>query len=212
MEKGTVNTPDKAGKPNDSLCKTYAKKGHSYTACRSQNFRVYCKTKGYLRTDCFKLKKRQEREQHAVTIIPATAGSTVQTTSDQQSTIAFVHPKNGRILHMKSNVFSVCGLNNRRCNLTAILDTGSPISFVYKSCVYKQFLNVPLERLEFSKQSYTSLNNIQINLYGSIQTSICLEQLPNLNANIILYVFRKLKFSGPDYWSKFYNQTKNSCF
>lgn len=77
-----------------------------------------------------------------------------------------------------------------------MLDTGSPISFVHPR-VYKQLFDTPLDRLEIAKQSYMALNNTLISLYGSIQTSIRLEQFPDVNANITLHVFWE-NFDLPD--------------
>lgn len=149
---------------------------------------MYCRAKGHLRADCFKLKRKQERVQQLETSGPAVAVSAVQSNSKQQSTIAFVHPNDGRTLNIESNVLNIIKINGKPCKLTAMLDTGSPISFIQPR-VFQRFFDIPLNKLKPIKLSYSALNNTPISLFGSWTTSIRLELLSDLDADIILHVF-----------------------
>lgn len=51
-------TPEKVGKPRNFPSKFCRREEHSPSACKSQGF-VSTKTKGYLRTNCYKFERKQ---------------------------------------------------------------------------------------------------------------------------------------------------------
>lgn len=120
---------------------------------------VYCHAKGHRREDCFKL-KRKEQAQLAATK-PASP-STVSAVSEEvaprlpQSTVASVslNSENEPCVTSDSNLI-VQVLNYT--NLSALLDNGSPISFICPS-VFEKFFNTPISSLSENLKSCTVVN------------------------------------------------------
>lgn len=187
-----VAAPEKTAKFKET-CKTCGKKGHLASACRSQEkaqeFCVYCKTRGHVRADCYKLKRKQEQSQQASVSAPAVVSS-VQPEADPESSVAFVQPKDGMTLKLTDSVLNIILLNGVSCDITALLDTGNPISIV-KPNVYKLFFSEPVAKLKATSLTFTTLNNTALPMYGSIRTSVCFKQLPDITANINLYVLKE---------------------
>jgi len=97
------------------------------------------------------------------------------------STIALIQlPTDGNVL-IKGLSIKISELNNRKCNLSALLDTGSPISFVNFN-VYREFRDPSFESFlkrfqHVYKRKITQLSRFK--MYDSVNSHLCLEQLPN---------------------------------
>lgn len=89
----------------------------------------------------------------------------------------------------------VINLNGRDCCLHALIDTGSPISFV-RANVYKRFFERAAETLRSPSSEYTALNNTVISIAGTVKSFICFEQLPDSVLEIQLKISEKDDYSN----------------
>jgi len=161
--------------------------GHSFKTCKTKGFYIYCKASSHLRVECPKLRKK---EQPPVTISAKTTNpiAAVELTPND-STIALVQLSSDRNILIKSSSIKIFELNNRKCNLSALLDTGSPISFLN---VYREFRDPSLESFKRPQRVYNVLNNTHIEIQDSVNSHLYLEQLPNSLFPIDLHVLRTI--------------------
>lgn len=109
--------------------------------------------------------------------------------TEASSTVAVSEIQTDRRLDVKSSILKVISLNNNPCALLALLDTGSPVSFISLSA-YNRINNRPNSLIK-PPISYHSISGDKINILGSFKTKICLESLPYLNGSITLNVLKK---------------------
>ncbi|XP_011859318.1 PREDICTED: uncharacterized protein LOC105556816 [Vollenhovia emeryi] len=108
---------------------------------------------------------------------PPTAASTVAAIIAEDQTVACGQP-DGRTLKIKNVPLVIEQLNSHSCRLTALVDTGSPISFVKPSVVdsylveFRKILRKPL-------LTYKALNNQSVDLEGSLQTTVKFHDVPH---------------------------------
>lgn len=69
------------------------------------------------------------------------------------------------------------------CNLDALVDTGSPVSFVLHS-VFKNFFGQTFTLKKTNIKNLQTINNSNINVIGSISTTVGLTLLPNLELKV----------------------------
>lgn len=86
-------------------------------------------------------------------------------------------------------VVKIVKINSLICNKSALVDTGSPISFISASAFEEisKVLGVSLKRVD---RSYKSIDGHSINILGIWSTSIIVEQLPCLSALIDFHVLK----------------------
>ena len=92
---------------------------------------------------------------------------------------------------MKKIVFhgfpiKVVSLNERNCCLSALLDTGSPISFV-RADIYAKYFESS-KPLKPTNITFRAVNNTPIAILGCHQAKIGLEQIPEVTLEIDLHV------------------------
>lgn len=75
---------------------------------------------------------------------PVAAVTTAEVTPEDNETVAFVLPDNGKNLSIDEALAKVTRLNNNDCSLLTLVNTGNLISFV-KPNVYKRFLDHSVE-------------------------------------------------------------------
>lgn len=117
-------------KKEEQRCNSCGKAGHIAKNCsKPKAFCVYCKTTGHLRNDCLKLKRKEQPGTSASTSA-ATAVSTVQPDEESSETITLIQDSGMKI--QTSNLpLNVTQLNNLKCNLFALVDTGSPLFLLF---------------------------------------------------------------------------------
>ncbi|KYN11232.1 hypothetical protein ALC57_16617 [Trachymyrmex cornetzi] len=128
-----LTTDSKAAKAKES---TY-RRAHPVSTSQKDELNTcgFCKIPGHTFENCFK-RRRQERLQMTARASPTTPSTTSPTTTvsavvavrDDQ-TIAHVQPKS-KNLYINDLALEVTALNKVICKMSALLDTGSPISFV----------------------------------------------------------------------------------
>lgn len=82
----------------------------------------------------------------------------------------------------------VIELSGVKCELTVLVDTGIPLSFI-KPRALKSCLADYNGSLELSMLNYKSINNIPVKIKKMIKTTITLSQLAQPNLPISLHVF-----------------------
>ncbi|CAL1672453.1 unnamed protein product [Lasius platythorax] len=150
---------------------------------------VYCRAKGHVREDCAKLKKKEQQPKSNTSPKPAT----VSAVSDDNSTVAVIGASEKKAIETGKIILAVQELNGVACQLSALLDTGSPISLVSQT-VYNKYLkeipNVPVSQIK----TFNAINGTNIDLIGLIDTKI-LESLPNIMSNINLHILKNNSFT-----------------
>ncbi|KYN28034.1 hypothetical protein ALC57_02552 [Trachymyrmex cornetzi] len=184
----SVKAKDMASKKGGKSSQTtQAEQKDGTPSCR------FCKTPGHTYEDC---RKRQWRERLQTTpkttpALPSTTSppavvSAVEVTRENH-TVAHIQLQ-GRNLQLNNIALEVKTFNNIKCDLSALIDTGSPISFV-KPSVYHEFCNETLHAIKNSPsklllgydrrkhsdkiltQLITQLANIDIDLVAERQTN-----------------------------------------
>lgn len=89
------------------------------------------------------------------------------------------------LTHLKISdpVLTISMLNSCLCNFYALLDTGSPISFI-KLSVFKTVFAQNVCISKSTSDMYTAVNNVPIQVLDMVRTSLRLELLPDLVINI----------------------------
>lgn len=86
-----------------------------------------------------------------------------------------------------SPVLEVVRVGGKPNSALALLDTGSPVSFISVSAFIKFFASSAIT-LKTPSRSYNAVNNIAIPLSGCFLTSVELKQFPNISLTIDLLV------------------------
>ncbi|XP_025268228.1 uncharacterized protein LOC105254772 [Camponotus floridanus] len=165
---------------------------------------VYCRGKDHIRNDCPKLKKKEAKASHPTN--QPTSVAAVESLTDVSSEIACVQ---GNIVKKSfaDPVVKVVKLDTRVCDNSALVDTGSPISFINAS-VFSKFSKSRDVSLKTPGRCYKTLNGQVISILGIWSTSIIFKDLPTLLASIDLHVLKNDAFSadliiGRDFLSKY---------
>ncbi|KMQ89167.1 hypothetical protein RF55_11226 [Lasius niger] len=85
----------------------------------------YCKKKGYWKADCQLLKKKEK-----TTATATSSPSTSKATTSSNPTAAAVAEIDSDKFHITGPLIKIDSINNISCNLNALMDTGSPVSFI----------------------------------------------------------------------------------
>ncbi|XP_011858461.1 PREDICTED: uncharacterized protein K02A2.6-like [Vollenhovia emeryi] len=167
-----------------------AKPDHQEKAS-SELFCVYCRSKGHTRDSCHKLKKKDAFPKPAASKPPPLIAAVIESptqeadTSHGSNTIAFVEAPRNQLI-TDTAVVKVKELNNYSCDLKALLDTGSPTSFINVNAFKKFF-----PRTYFTVSTIPSLkaiNGSPIKILCIVDATIKLEALPTFTALIRLHV------------------------
>lgn len=101
--------------------------------------------------------------------------------------IAVVTEINDRKLETSETTVQVSKLNNNNCELLALIDTGSPVSFIQSSIIHRFFKDKDIH-IDKPVIKYQSISGDHIPITGVISTQICLPLLPNFVGDINLLV------------------------
>lgn len=112
-------------------CRNCGKKGHHHKDCRGDLICFICKKKGHRTFEC--PSKEQQRN----------FGATARATREAAAASVYAQPgpsdavaavDDSSVLELSDPYVQVCALGGRPCNLTSLIDTGSPVSFIkYKA-------------------------------------------------------------------------------
>lgn len=114
--------------------------------------------------------------------------SAVKENKCTNDTIAVVLSDNNRTISTDNLIVKVISVNGRKSTVLSLLDMGSPISFICSKAFYKFFdPDIPLNS---SEKTYKAVNGKPIEIMGTVSTSIILESLPMINAEILFHILK----------------------
>lgn len=116
-------------------CGKYGKKGHTTKTCQVGSLTCFlCKAPGHRMADCPKAKRKdmaKGQSHRAVETVEATAATD---SHDDEEVVASVLERQKNIKISNRPVILV-RINNNRCKLNALMDTGSPVSYAKRYCI-----------------------------------------------------------------------------
>jgi len=144
----------------------------------------YCKSKSHVKTECLKLKKKEQ-----LASVPSTSASVpvavteevvqpIQASAVDSSTVGCI--QDDLRLKISHSVIEINSLNGNSCNLFALVDTGSPVSFL-KESIFKIFCGQKTSPKVSESCKFRALNNTPIEVNGIQEMSIGLSDLPNVS-------------------------------
>ncbi|KAK2578394.1 hypothetical protein KPH14_012645 [Odynerus spinipes] len=171
------SSPRNSNSAKDSGCRNCNRRGHTARQCTSPEIKCfYCREKGHQKWDCPKLKKRTGQPPSSHQGSPSTSTSSA-TTSSNQRVVATVTASD--TLRLNSPFVIITRINDIIIDLEALIDTGSPVSFI-KFETYKKLFGPCLEGVAEAKENYTAINNNPLDVIGIIEVKLQLEQLPRI--------------------------------
>jgi len=110
---------------------------------------------------------------------PSTVASISKPSEISKDTIAFVDTDDFKKIVTNNIILKISKIGTSICNLVALLDTGSPISFISRQ-TFDNFFNLAC--------SYSALNGTPIQVKNSVTTSVELALLPKTVSNVTLHI------------------------
>lgn len=206
-ERNFFSTP-RNQKQREIICHGCGKPGHMQNECRksfsSVSICVYCKSTGHLRNECPKLKKRD----------PVNSSQSSPQLTPYRSTVASVtrpHPPEtacqtpedmvasvkdcSKTISFSHSLLEIVKLNNEPCRLFALIDTGSPISFVKESKLVP-FTKHTVKSRSFPNLTYKAINNKTIDIKATCESVITLSEFPELSFPVNFKILHDNNFSS----------------
>jgi len=178
-------TPTTNAKQPSLECRNCGKKGHNHQNCRAQAVCFYCKAPGHRQYDCpnkkpggfsnSKLSPKSSAVAAAVTGVEDPAPvEEVAAVRDPRTTLEIVSP-----------LISISSICNKNCKLMALVDTGSPVSFV-KNSVYLRYCSCLV--LKPSSRNLRNLCDQPLDIEGSVKVALSIDVLAKATFNVELFV------------------------
>lgn len=89
-------------------------------------------------------------------------------------------------LYLAAPLVKVTNLNNNVCDLNVLMDTSSPVSFIFLTHFDKYF-GSPVESLETVDRKFNALTKTPINVLGKINSTIGFRDFPDRIFDIQLH-------------------------
>ncbi|KYM99954.1 hypothetical protein ALC62_09289 [Cyphomyrmex costatus] len=93
---------------------------------------VYCKAIGHVKADCFKLRKKNQSSSSESTSASASVAAPV-TQKDNPSQVGCVLDNSVHTSKSSNSIVEISSINGSKCSMFALIDTGSPVSFMLTS-------------------------------------------------------------------------------
>jgi len=171
-------------------CRNCGKKGHSHKECRGELVCFYCKNKGHRRFDCPALHKRDAKiptarsQPSAASVSTDVSANSVASVSSVLKNIEICNP-----------FITVNNINGKSCNLSALIDTGSPVSFV-TARVYEKYVKPTDNKMLPVNSKLRNLSDRPIDIAGKIRANLKLEKLNDNEFETDLHVLNNNAFEG----------------
>lgn len=180
-------------KSKEIYCRNCGKKGHINKDCKVEFSCFYCKQKGHRRIDCPVLKKKEAKQQPTWRAPAVESAASVSQEPTSDFVAAVVGPR--KVLETEDTFINVDSLCENSVKLAALIDTGSPVSFV-KLNVYDKYIvssGIAIQRVE---NRYINLDKRPLDIKGSVNVKITLSLIPNFEFVVNLNVLREEIFEG----------------
>jgi len=165
----TQNEPQKS---KETMCKNCGKKEHHHKECRAEATCLYCKGKGHKKFDCPILKRKDHKLLPAAQSLATTAhGSIVN--------------KVLATLEVNNPFMEVNEVNGKKCNLLALVDTSSPVSFI-KVNVLLKYKESSCDIVKTVKTKLRNLNSEPLDIEKT-RVKITLTKLHSAQHNVDLF-------------------------
>lgn len=181
-------------------CKNCGKRGHTHTECKAELTCFSCQNKGHRAADCPKPRARRltpAATQRPTVAAAETSGRAMQATSTSVQDVAAVMSQeaaSGR-LEISKPFISVTAVAGRPCDYVALIDTGSPVSFI-KNCLLTSLVSRSSNALIPVERKLRNLSGEAIDVRGVINTTISLRPLGDKEFSIDLHVLNNNVFEG----------------
>lgn len=103
------------------------------------------------------------------------------------SSVAAVERASDKKIILSDSSLIVTEISDSSCNLTALVDTGSPISFIRPS-VFNKYFDIPIASQSNSRENFTAVNGMPIQIVGSIKTDLALKDCPDVITKAKLHI------------------------
>jgi len=166
-------------------CRNCGKKGHSHKTCRSQLVCFYCKVPGHRQYDC-----PNKRPGGVATMKsppkPSAVAAAVTGAEDSPTTTEVAAVRDPETtLEIASPLIRISNICNKNCNLVALVDTGSPVSFVKDSVYFRYCSDLNL------KPSLRNLRNFcdrPLDIKGTVKVALSIDVLSGTSFTVELFV------------------------
>ncbi|KMQ85893.1 retrovirus-like pol polyprotein [Lasius niger] len=143
----------------------------------------YCKKKGHWKSDCLLLKKKEKTT--TTTSSPAAGKSTASSSHPTAAAVAETESHSAKF-HISNPLIRIDSINGSDCELFALMDTGSPVSFIDSDNFSKIFTkDFPLEMVD---RKFNALSKTPIDVIKKTKTKINFRDFPEHNFDITLHV------------------------
>ncbi|CAL1671996.1 unnamed protein product [Lasius platythorax] len=186
LEKFKDNNP-KFAKGNDTN-NSAAKGVQQQKPGRFDSHCVYCRGKDHVRNECPKLKKKEASKPPHTTGQPTAVAVVEAATDGAASSVACVQG-NSKKMSFADPVVKVVKIGSTVCSKTALVDTGSPISFINASA-FEEVSKADNVSLKCVDRNYKTIDGHFIDILGIWSTSIVFDQLPCLSALVDFHILK----------------------
>ncbi|XP_011869954.1 PREDICTED: uncharacterized protein LOC105563185 [Vollenhovia emeryi] len=199
IAEGVVDTerkstpPGTSAKSKEAPCRNCGGKGHGTKDCQAEPTCFYCKKKGHRRFECPALKRKDEKPGTSSATAKAAASVTQEPSSADEVVASVEQPRNS--LEITDPLVGVENINGERCNLLALVDTGSPVSFA-KFSVYERWIKPLNLKLAPYKNRLRNLSDQTLEVVGTVKARVSLPLIPNRALEVNLHVLKENTFEG----------------
>lgn len=132
---------------------------------------------------------RTAAEVSAVTAAAPISGDDTEPAEDAPQPVALIRDLERRLPLSKNFIKITAEFNGTNCNLSALINTDSPISFVRED-IFQVFVSRDKKMVYESSRKFMALNNLPITICGVINTKINFEKWPNHSFDIELQILK----------------------
>ncbi|KMQ91613.1 hypothetical protein RF55_8496 [Lasius niger] len=182
FEKKNLNQ-HKGAKNKDSIHRGSDSKTHGQRDSKvNDGVCNYCKKKGHWKANCLALKRKERTA--ATTSSPS---PTAKAASPSQPTTAALAETKKDKFYLSGPLVKINNINNINCNLNALMDTGSPVSFIALDN-FSRFFGLSVDALEPVDRKFNALPKTPINVLEKINSLVRFEDFPDRTFQITLHV------------------------
>jgi len=179
-----IRTKDQPGQ-----CRNCGKNGHTHQECRSTTTCFYCKKPGHRQYEC-PGKKQGSGTASGARVQPRTPTVAAAVTGDDEGAATeevAATSEPGTMLETGSPLIAISVFCNQNCKLIALIDTGSPVSFI-KNSVYIRYCKGPKYKLKPSGRNLRNLYDRPLKLEGTVRVELRIAILSQLSFEVDLFV------------------------